>query len=516
MYPTAPLASPSVFDGVASLLDKSLLTRSDEADGESRYGMLETIRDVGLERLEASGEAKETHRRHAEWCLEFAERAAAAFGGTDHDQWLRRLDREQPNLRQALAFAEEHGDPALGHRFLAAIWPFWEAQGYFGEWGDWAGRLLTLGRADETTARARALSAAATAAFRRSEYPSAIELAEDAAALARRLGSPVVTAEAITTLGHVAFVRGQNADAAARYQEVVDLCRAAGESDWLLGALTNLGLALTVAGDVARAEDVLVEARDGSRAQGRRFWEGIALARQGLLAKHRGDLDAAGARFVESLELLGDGHMLAVAGVLWDAADVARERGDLPQAAAYLQASLERRWAWMERRGLAECLAAAAELAVRVGRPEPALRLFGAAEALRRAIGILDSWHLQPRRAAALSTARRGLTESAGDAAVAAGHALQLGEAVELATAVAEEIRGGPSAPSSASQTHGLTAREMEVLRFAAGGQSDKEIGVLLHISSRTVSRHLQSIYNKLGVNTRTAAAARARELGLA
>ena len=56
----------------------------------------------------------------------------------------------------------------------------------------------------------------------------------------------------------------------------------------------------------------------------------------------------------------------------------------------------------------------------------------------------------------------------------------------------------------------------MEVLRFAAGGQSDKEIGVLLHISSRTVSRHLQSIYNKLGVNTRTAAAARARELGLA
>ncbi len=324
-----------------------------------------------------------------------------------------------------------------------------------------------------------------------------------------------MTAEAITTLGHVAFVRGQNAAAAARYQEVVDLCRAAGESDWLLGALTNLGLALTVAGDFARAEDVLVEARDGSRTQGRRFWEGIALARQGLLAKHRGDLDAAGARFVESLELLGDGHMLAVAGALGRRRRCTRAGG--PAAGGRVPAGQPRTAVGLDGAARPRRVSRGSGRTRRPGRaPRAALRLFGAAEALRRAIGILDSWHLQPRRAAALSTARRGLTESAGDAAVAAGHALQLGEAVELATAVAEEIRGGPSAPSSASQTHGLTAREMEVLRFAAGGQSDKEIGALLHISSRTVSRHLQSIYNRLGVNTRTAAAARARELGLA
>ena len=135
-----------IFDGVGSLLDKSLLTRSDEADGESRYGMLETIRDYGLELLAASGEADEIRHRHAAWCLDLAERSVAEISGPDHVRWLRRLDREHPNLRQALAFAEERSDSLLGHRFVAALWRFWDAQGFLEEGGAWIERLLDLGQ----------------------------------------------------------------------------------------------------------------------------------------------------------------------------------------------------------------------------------------------------------------------------------------------------------------------------------------------------------------------------------
>ena len=169
----------------------------------------------------------------------------------------------------------------------------------------------------------------------------------------------------------------------------------------------------------------------------------------------------------------------------------------------------------MERRGIAECLAALAELAVRAGRPEPALRLFGAAEALRRGIGILDSWHLQPRRAAALATARRALGEAAGEAAVAAGQSLPLFEAVELAMSVAEAIQADPIAAGGAAGPR-LDRREVEVLRMVATGQSDREIAEVLFISPRTVQAHLTSIYGKLDVKTRTAAAAAAHRLGIA
>ncbi len=526
--PAAPLLRPraiplslSVFEGVASLLDKSLLTRSEDADGDPRYRMLETIRHFGLERLAAGGEADEVRRRHARWCLELAEQAAAEIGGPEHVRWLRRLDREHPNLRLALGFAEERGDPPLGHRFVAALWRFWDAQGFLDEGSAWAERLLGLGRDDETIARAAALGAAAMVDFRQGNYPRAVELAEEGLALARRLNGPDAAAQAVAALGNVAFTRGQHAEAVAWYEEAVALGRAAGGVDRLLNGLTNFAMALTVVGDVDRAEAVVDEALALSRARRRRFWEAVALGRQGLLARHLGDLDTATASYEAALASLGDGNARVVAGLLWDAADVARERGDLPQAAAYLQASLGRRWAWMERRGIAECLAALAELAVLTGRHESAMRLFGAAEALRRAIGILDSWQFQPRRAAALATARRALGEEPGALAVAAGQALPLGEAVELATAVADAIRTDPAVVQPVAQrvapaTHGLTDREVEILRLLATGLSDREIAGVLYISPRTVGSHLTSVFSKLGVNSRTAAVAAAHRLGLA
>jgi DNA-binding CsgD family transcriptional regulator len=66
-----------------------------------------------------------------------------------------------------------------------------------------------------------------------------------------------------------------------------------------------------------------------------------------------------------------------------------------------------------------------------------------------------------------------------------------------------------PSAPGVEADAR-LTAREREVLQWLAAGKTDRDIGDILGISPRTVHKHLQRIYEKLGVETRTAAVVRA------
>jgi len=351
--------------------------------------------------------------------------------------------------------------------------------------------------------------------FREGNYPRAVELAEEGLALARRLGDADATFTAVNALGNIAFARGDQGEAVAWFEEAVRLGRATGNDDRLLNGLTNVSMVQSVMGDLDPSQATADEALELSRRRQRRYWEAIALARQGQVARHRGELDTASSLYEEALALLAEGNARAVAGLLWDASDVAREQGDLTRAAAYLQASLARRWAWMQRRGVIECIAAIAELAIATERHELGLRLFGAAETMRLDLGILDTWHFQPRRAAAQAVAQKSLGKTASTAAFSAGQEMPLAQAIDLATAVAEEIQAGPGVPTDVGAPHGLTARELEVLRLTASGRSDKEIGALLYISPRTVSRHLQSIYSKLGVNSRTAASAFAHRLGL-
>ncbi len=506
----------SVLDGVSSLLDKSLLVRGTEVDGELRYGMLESIREFGLEQLESSGETAEIRRRHAIWCLAVAEQAAIGIGGVDHARWLRRLDREQPNLRQALDFAEDQRDPDLGYRFLTALWRFWDAQGYHDEGCAWADRLLAIAGDDTSITRAAALGATAMMVFRQGNFDRATTFAEEGLDLARRRGAPNEATQAATALGNIAFTRGQHPESVGWFEESVSFGRTAPNVDQVLNGLTNLALALTVVEDTDRARTVVDEALAVSRAEGRQFWEAVAIARLGLIERTLGDLDAASAHYASALDMLEGGNARVVAGLLWDAADVARAMGDTALAARHLQSSLSRRWAWMERRGIAECLAALAEIAVMTGRPDPALRLFGAAEAIRQSIGILDTWQFQARREDARQAARKALGDEAGGAAFAAGQEMTVADAVDLAMSVAAAIAEAPALARPASNApYGLTEREVEVLRLVATGQSDRDIGESLSISPRTVSRHLQSIYGKLDVNSRTAASALAHRHGL-
>jgi predicted ATPase len=154
----APDVGREVLDGLSELVDQSLLRQS-EAEGEPRFRMLVTIREYALERLEASGEAREIRQRHADAYCDLAHAAAPQLQGPDRKQWLDRLEREHGNLRAALEFLIASGAADEASRLVFALWRFWQSRGHLREGRMWADRALAL-PGPSHDARLRALEAA--------------------------------------------------------------------------------------------------------------------------------------------------------------------------------------------------------------------------------------------------------------------------------------------------------------------------------------------------------------------
>jgi predicted ATPase/class 3 adenylate cyclase len=112
-------------EGMASLIDESLLRQIDGPGDEPRFAMLETIREYGLERLEVSGESGTVQERHATYFASVAEALRPHLYGPDQGRTIRQLEAEQGNLRAALAWAVEHADAAIGLRLTANLRKFW-------------------------------------------------------------------------------------------------------------------------------------------------------------------------------------------------------------------------------------------------------------------------------------------------------------------------------------------------------------------------------------------------------
>ena len=211
-----PLAPEDVLDALAGLVDKSLVSLvvgSDDgggAGGESRYGLLETVRQYAHERLEASGEAEDARQRHAAYYLALAEAAEPRLAGPDPLASLARLESEHDNLRQALRWCVAHGASVQGLRLGGALRQFWLARGLVAEGRAHleamlalpgvpgvAGLPVTLEGAALAAARAKALSAAAMLTYRLGDSAAARALGEAASDAAWAEGQAMTLEQAI-------------------------------------------------------------------------------------------------------------------------------------------------------------------------------------------------------------------------------------------------------------------------------------------------------------------------------
>jgi predicted ATPase/class 3 adenylate cyclase len=227
-------------EGLASLVDQSLVRRSETDGGRARFSMLETIREFGQEQLRASGELETVRRRHAEHFLDFALEAESHLTAEDQLEWLDRCDEDHPNIRAALEWAIEAGDADRAQESAGALWRFWQQRGYLAEGRGWFEVILAMPAGQRpSAARAKALIGAGGMAWWQKDRGAAGRCYAEAVAIERELGDPVRLAEALYNLSFA--VAGDDVESAVRMvEESLGLFRAAGHEFGVAQALSML------------------------------------------------------------------------------------------------------------------------------------------------------------------------------------------------------------------------------------------------------------------------------------
>jgi predicted ATPase len=377
-----------VHDGVASLVDNSLLRQLEQSGVEPRFVMLETIREYGLERLTESGELAETQRRHARFFLALAEEADPELGGDQLTFWLGQLEQEHDNLRAALHWSLTNKEEETAMRLVGSLWWFWYLHGHYCEGREWVNKILPQSSREPSVYRARALIGAGVLAFLPCEYALAEDFLDQGVALARQLNDRTSLALALQVLGSVARERGDYAQAIARHQESLALWRELDDKRGIARSLNYIGFAAWLHADFAEATNCCDVALALFRELGDK--EGVvwALLNLAAVAHYKEEYARATTLGEESLLLSREiGYKEGIAWSLCILGEVLFRLRDYTRATAMLQEGLHLQYELGDRWRVASMLENLGGLARVLQQCEQAVWFFAAAAALRAAVG---------------------------------------------------------------------------------------------------------------------------------
>jgi predicted ATPase/serine/threonine protein kinase len=422
-----------VLDGMTSMVDKSLARQIEQADGEPRFVMLETINEYARGKITESGEEAATRRSHAAYCLVLAEDSGAEDAAENQAGWVDRLEVESQNFRAALEWLIETGNAEWGLRLGVALFRFWERRERLTEARDWLGKLLKMpGAAAPSSLRVRALFSAGVLASEQRDYPVAMQLLTESVELARQLQDPRTLAVSLNALAVVSREQGDLAAARALFEESLVYWKQLEDTQAVARGVSNLAGIANLQQDYQRARALYEESLAIFRELGDRTGEAWALNHQGDVARDQGDSAAARSLYEQSLADFRElGDRWGVAGSLADLGNLAREQQDYRAADAQYRESLELFRELEHKRGIARLLESFACSAAAQSQPERGLRLAGAAAALRQSIGAPPTTEEQAKFERGLESARKALTTTAGRTAWLEGWVTPVERAIE-------------------------------------------------------------------------------------
>jgi tetratricopeptide (TPR) repeat protein len=423
-------------DTIESLVAKSLVKPTDV--GQSRFAMLETIRDYAAERLQAAEETAVLRGRQRNVFLAFARESIPHLSRADQGVWLDRLESEHDNMRAALDWSLAQANAGEGEALLlcGALARFWWTRGYLSEGRNWCARALASEESEGPgVARAGALNGAGALAYYQGDFAAARTLYAESLALYRELGDRKSIAILTNNLGNVAIEQGDYPHAQQLYEESLVVRREMGDRVGVATALSNLGNALAEQGDYAAARVRVQESLDLDRETGDTSGIAISLNNLGDYACEQGDYPGAKTLYEEALAIkrkLGD--RVGIAITLTGLGNVLAEQGDLGGAQSLYAESLEMRRALGDRRGIAYSLEGLAAVQAAVDSAPRAARIWGAAERLREELRAPLPANERPRYDRRVTAARAALGDDvAFDRAWAEGLGLTIEQAIALA-----------------------------------------------------------------------------------
>lgn len=464
-----------VADTIGSLLDKSLIRRVADDDGEARFGMLVSLREFAGEQLLGHDEVAQTSARHAQYFAASARRWEATLGTDEETATWPRLGLVWADLLTAYAFSRGGVDVDETLWLASGLGWYWYTRGSL---GGAAALIDDVAGADESAsadARAAALTAAGVLAFGLGRVEFADELFLRTTALSEARPDTRRLAVVTAFRGHVAREQGRGEDARRAYGTARAIYQSAG----------------SVRGTAWAAHDL------------------------GLLASEQGDLDEAEALLREAaatFRVLEYDWALAVCACML--ASVLLDRGicaAIDESARLLGEALTLHDAVGDRRGIAQGLEGLARVAYARGAAATAARLLGAAAGQRTQVAAHPTDAEQEHIRRLDGAVSRTLGRVAADHDRHAGRTMAASAAIALAAQVAATVEATAPAASAVP----LTPRQLQVAALVAAGDTNRQLARALGISEKTAEIHLRNIMDRLDVPSRAGVAAWASVHGL-
>ena len=424
----------NVFDGLTSLLDKNLIQRVEQNDVETRFSMLETIREYALERLTLSGEGPSTRRSHAAYCLVLVEEGNPELDPVARTEWLARCDAEADNCRAALAWLLENHELDWAIRLSMALFRYWDMRERFVEGRTNLENLLQLLRGGYLKERGRICTFLGALATSQGDYESADAFQKQSLALYGELDDQWGIAASWNALAVASHDRGNFEDAESYFETSLTYWRKLPDLISTARCLHNLANAAKMRSDFPRATTALAEATSIFRELGDTSGAAWSINQSGDLELEQDHIESAHNLYREALDIFRKADdRWGCARSLTDLGYIHCIRGEFAAAREAYREATELFVELGHRRGIARALEGRACVAAADGNAIRALILEAAADHLRHQIGAPLQRADRTRLTQRLSSAREILQSAEGKLAWQKGSEMPIESAIQFA-----------------------------------------------------------------------------------
>ena len=418
---------------VLEALVENSLVQTQSVAGETRFTLLETIREYALEQLDEMGETELTRRRHAEFFATVSEMTRGRVANELQNEWYARLSADLDNLRAALRWTSEQGDYHTMLRICAPFHHFWWQRGLQKEGLRWLEMAMTHRAEAPLALQAEGLVNAGVLALQQDDYTKAETYLQDGLLAARQIDHQKLVRGSLANLGYLALVQGKFDQVEAYLVEAIKVARAIHTEEYARFTLTVLADLHYRQGQFAAAQDSYTQALQINQQV--HDDEGIADCLWGLARSARGlgDLDQAEQYCAQAMEIyLQMDHEQGAGWVFNVRADIAHQQGQEAQALALYRRALDIRLKYDDKQGCTRVLDLAAAALAGLERWSESAQIMGAADAARQAMGGRMTEYERQARDTTLSLCRDALGVGTWQSAWEAGRSLTLQQAVAL------------------------------------------------------------------------------------